>query len=193
MTNAEENHSSRLFLALWPDPSTRTGLAALQQSVHGRRVHPADLHLTLAFLGQQPAAALPALKDMLAHLPSGTIPLTLDRAGYFARNRIAWAGTHSTPPALLELYRRVKEGLAAHGIRWKEDGRAYRPHITLARDASAPLDMVFAPIIWHAREVTLVMSEPRGDGTRYRIIASRRLDETLRVPDPGEDAPLALP
>lgn len=188
--NAGES-SARLFYALWPDPGTRAALIALQQQVQGRLVHRADLHLTLAFLGQQPLSALPLLKDVLAHLPPGALPLTLDRAGYFARNRIAWAGMHATPPALLELYERVKIGLAEREIAWKEDTRAYKPHITLARDAGVQQDMVFTPIEWEADEVALVLSESNPSGARYRIVASRRLNETLRVPDPGEDAPLA--
>lgn len=186
---SESDASLRLFFALWPDLDTRNALAALQHTVSGRLIHREDLHLTLAFLGQQPESVLPVLKDVLAHLPRGEIAFTLDRVGYFARNRIVWAGAHTTPPALLDLYARLKEGLAVHAVQWKDE-REYKPHITLARDAAAPLDLVFTPIVWPVRQVALVQSQSNAEGSRYRVIAIRRLDEVLRVPDPGEDAPL---
>lgn len=185
--NAEP--SLRLFFALWPDPNTRAALAELQERVRGRMVRFEELHLTLAFLGQQPASVLPVLKEVLARLPPADIELNLDRFGYFVRNRIAWAGTHAAPPALHDLYENLKQRLAAHEVAWDEK-RDFKPHITLARDAEAPGDLVFAPIVWNVREVALVCSDPQAQGPRYRIVASRRLDEQVRIPDPREDAPL---
>lgn len=188
--NPNGDASLRLFFALWPDPTTRAALAALQARVRGRLVRYEDLHLTLAFLGQQSASVLPALKDVLAHLPPAEIVLDVDRFGYFVRNRIAWAGAHSTPDPLQEIFERVKEGLAGLAVPW-DDRRNFKPHITLARDAQPPDDLVFDPIRWQVREVALVCSETHSQGPRYRIVASRLLDEQVRIPDPSEDAPLA--
>jgi len=179
--------SARLFFALWPDADVRTALSVVQEQVQGRRMHHADLHLTLIFLGQQPAALLPVLKDVLAHLPCSDIVLTLDRAGYFARNRIAWAGSSSAPPALLDLLAALKGELRRHEVSYREESRGFQPHITLARDAQAPGDVVFDPIRWRACELVLVESQG-GNGARYRVLARRRLDEEVRVPDPREDA-----
>ena len=187
-----EESSLRLFVALWPDPATRAALSALQQQVRGRLVHRADLHLTLVFLGLQPASALPAVKEALAHLPCGTLPLTLDRAGHFTRNRIAWAGTHDVPAALLVLHESLKAALTERGVQWKEDTRPFTPHITLARDAAPLQDMVFTPIPWIAREVALVASDTDATGARYRVLINRNLDEAVRIPDAGENGPLAL-
>lgn len=179
----------RLFFALWPEPDVRAALVALQGEVQGRRVHPADLHLTLAFLGQQEEALLPKLKEMMARLPKSDIMLTLDQAGYFARNRIVWAGTHVTPPALRELVARLRDDLVTHGFACKDE-HGYKPHITLARDAPPPSDLIFTPIGWRAHQVVLVQSHMRADGPRYEVLASRWLDEEIRIADPREDAPL---
>jgi 2'-5' RNA ligase len=184
-----DSPSKRLFFALWPDPDVRNALTALQDGVPGRAVHPADLHLTLAFLGQQPESLLPTLEEVLAHLPRTEITLSLDRVGYFARNRVVWAGAHAPPPGLPELYAQIKQGLAVHAVPWRDE-REYKPHVTLVRDAAAPQDLVFTPIAWRARQVALVQSQTHAEGPRYRILASRWLDQEVRVPDPGQDAPL---
>ena len=48
----------RLFFALWPDASTADALATLAQQVAaesgGRPTAPGNVHVTLAFLGDQP-------------------------------------------------------------------------------------------------------------------------------------------
>lgn len=181
--------SMRLFLALWPDATTRGALRSLQASLTGRLTRYEDLHLTLAFLGAQPATLVPALKEVLARLPRSEIVLTVDRLGYFTRNRIAWAGTHSPPQALLDLHGTICAAINAEAVQWKNE-RSFAPHITLARDADAPADLVFTPFVWRACEVALVQSETGPEGARYRVLATRRLDEDVRVPDPGEDAPI---
>ncbi|MGV3652978.1 MAG: 2'-5' RNA ligase family protein, partial [Noviherbaspirillum sp.] len=74
-----EQSSLRLFFALWPDQETRTALAALQSHVPGRRIRPGNLHVTLVFLGLQPAALLPTLRAILASLPPPDFLLEVDR------------------------------------------------------------------------------------------------------------------
>lgn len=174
--------SLRLFFALWPDDATRTGLMQLQSSIRGRLVTYRNLHLTLAFLGQQPTAALPALKTILTHLTSSPVTLRLDRVGYFARNHIAWAGMHSVPEALLRLQEELASALQRHGIA-SDSQQSFKPHITLARDASLPPDLVFTPIEWRASQVALVQSITQAEGVIYQVLASRSLDEKCWVTD----------
>lgn len=165
----------RLFYALWPDAATRTALAALQDGLGGRPTTPANLHLTLAFLGQQPATALPLLEAVLAELPSAPLPLTLNRSGYFERPRIAWIGPEPAPAALLDLQRTLSQALAQQPIRYQAAAR-FLPHVTLARNANAgpaPLD---TPIPWRSSEIALACSETLPQGARYRVLAARRLD-----------------
>jgi 2'-5' RNA ligase len=173
--NATASESLRLFFALWPDDATRAALMQLQVGMQGRLVPYDNLHLTLSFLGQQPVALLPALKDLLTRVPASTLTLTIDRFGYFPRNRIAWVGMHDIPAELLTLHQLLTEGLQRAGVVFKQEND-FKPHVTLARDAALPADMVFTPIVWQAAEIALAQSTTEASGTRYSMLASRSLD-----------------
>ncbi|HJV52736.1 MAG TPA: RNA 2',3'-cyclic phosphodiesterase [Noviherbaspirillum sp.] len=179
--NANNQEMLRLFYALWPDDLTRGELRRLQQSIHGRKTSYANLHITLAFLGQQPATLLPALKDILMHLPRTALSLTLDRIGYFSRNRIAWAGMHAVPDALPGLQQSLAQALTQNGIAFDSQLR-FKPHITLARDAAPPLDIVFDPIAWQANHVALVQSVMKPEGSTYQVLEARRIDTDVWIP-----------
>lgn len=187
MTTTTAKETMRLFYALWPDDATRTELMRLQTSFHGRLTRYENLHVTLAFLGEQPATLLPALKDILDHLPSSPVTLTLDRLGYFPKKRIAWVGMHDAPDALFTLQSKLAQALAQQGVSF--DNRAsFKPHVTLARDATPPPDLVFEPITWQANQVALVQSKTQPDGVSYRVLASRSLDEDVWTPNElGQD------
>lgn len=175
--NASPTESLRLFFALWPDDATRAELTRLQIAIHGRFIAYENLHLTLAFLGQQPAALLPELKEILSRLSPTAFTLHLDRLGYFTRNRIAWAGMHDVPDALLTLQQELTQKLRQSGVSFN-DQTGFRPHITLARDASLTADVEFEPIVWNVDEIALLQSESTPQGARYRLLASRALNAT---------------
>jgi len=168
--------SMRLFYALWPDEPTREALARLQSTFQGRLTKRENLHLTLAFLGQQPVALLPDLSELLKDLPAGSISLTIDRAGYFQNQGIAWAGMHAPPHALLNLQRALTEKLKQHGIGFDAND-SFKPHVTLARSTLPPDDALFEPILWKACQVTLVQSANGAAGVVYQVLASRFLDD----------------
>lgn len=172
-TNTTE--SLRLFYALWPDDATRAALEQLQTAIPGCKTQYGNLHLTLAFLGQQPATLLPTLQAILARLPKVDITLVLDLAGYFTRNRIAWAGMHQVPDALSTLQRKLTQMLQQHDIVFTNPP-AFKPHITLARNAPVPPDIPFEPIRWQANQVVLVQSTAQPDGVFYRVLASHWLN-----------------
>lgn len=192
--NARNSGSLRLFFALWPDDATASALLQLQASIQGKKVPYANLHMTLAFLGQQPLAVLPRLKDILARLPRTDILLTLDRVGYFPRNRIAWAGPRRIPAELGALHEQLVQALADRQVAFDREHR-YTPHVTLARDAALPPDLFFDPIVWRATKVALVQSTSAAEGPLYTILASRAIDQDGWEPDEsgGEniDAPRA--
>ena len=152
----------KLFFALWPDEDTRAALARLQPLAPGRAIAAAKLHLTLAFLGQQPATALAPLLAILDELAVAELRLRVDMLGYFQRPRIAWAGMSAPPPALSALQAELMARLEAAGFSAATHGE-FKPHITLAREAKcAPPAAQFDPIPWHATEVALVESFPNG-------------------------------
>jgi 2'-5' RNA ligase len=165
----------RLFYALWPDEAVRDALVAWQAPLQGRRTQRANLHLTLAFLGTQPATVLPVLQKILQQLPQADIALAIDRSGHFAQRRIAWAGMRHIPPELVTLHAALDRLLEQHQIKF-DRRHDFKPHITLARNADAAPDMPATPIHWRADQVALVQSENGNAGVRYQVLASRRLN-----------------
>src|SRR5688572_4527406 len=97
------NDNLRLFFALWPDDETRTALMQLQAPMQGRWIPYGNLHLTLAFLGMQPASVVATAKEILARLQPREETFIIDKVGYFPRNRVAWAGGHHVPEGLAAL------------------------------------------------------------------------------------------
>jgi 2'-5' RNA ligase len=173
MNHATTKHL-RLFYALWPDDATRSALARLQFELHGNKTRYRNFHITLAFLGDQPEAALPQLKASLAHLAGEEMTLTIDRLGYFAKQRIAWAGMSQPHEALNQLQTQLTASLSEQQVRF-ESRALFRPHITLARDADRPAHEEIPPIIWHAKQVTLMQSVNHEDGLQYQVLASQWL------------------
>ena len=68
-TRTQKNENvMRVFFALWPEPIVQKQLSQISQSLIttriGRMVQTANIHLTLAFLGNIDANRLPALKSV---------------------------------------------------------------------------------------------------------------------------------
>jgi RNA 2',3'-cyclic 3'-phosphodiesterase len=152
----------KLFYALWPNDAQRAALAALQAGVQGRLIPRAKLHITLAFLGQQPADSVPALLAILAELALPPLRLEIDCYGYFARPRIAWAGMTQVPTPLIELQENLVRRLEAAGISAATHG-SFKPHVTLARESREAPTASFAPVIWQVDRAALVESLPGGE------------------------------
>ena len=169
-----DSHFPRLFYALWPDATTRAALAAWQARLPGKPVRADKLHLTLAFLGQRPAAELPALLDILEQLPARPMRLAFDHASHFPKLALAWAALAQPSPALLDVRAACMQALAGQGLAPRFEHDRFTPHVTLARQAPPPAQaQAFAPIAWQAGELVLVESlKSSGD---YHIVARRTL------------------
>lgn len=63
----------------------------------GRPVAAANLHLTLAFLGEVSADKQRALSAMAGRIRQPGFTLTLDDAGQWLRSRVVWLGTRQPP------------------------------------------------------------------------------------------------
>jgi len=159
--------SQRLFLALWPDPAVRAALRAARDAWTWPRgaspVHTDKLHVTLHFLGDQPAASLPALLDGCA-VPFTPFTLALERAELW-HNGIATLVPAAPPAALLDLHARLAQALAALGL--QPEARAYRPHVTMARRAGGVAVPQAGPAIeWNVSGYALVESR----GGTYTVL-----------------------
>ncbi len=132
------DRSLRLFFALpCPPPlAERIGRWRDDRPLPGRQVATANLHLTLAFLGQVPSARLEALLDMAAAIEAAPFDLCLDRLLRW-RNGILLLAPSQPPGALLRLRHALRSGLAE--LELPVETRPFSAHLTLARDA-APLE-----------------------------------------------------
>ena len=166
----------RLFFALWPDAATRAALASLQgplgQQAGGRLVAPENLHLTMAFLGMQPAQLLPAISTVLDRLALPEMTLQVDCYGYFPRARIAWAGMSRPPAALIALHEDLSAALRQCGVGYDKPS-VFRPHITLMRHAAEGCAAAVAPVCWKAPQLALVQSDTPPGGPVYRVLRQR--------------------
>ena len=163
-----------MFFALWPDPPARVALADLAAGIvrnaGGRAPAQANLHLTLAFIGDVAPGRQDALRAAGHDAAAEAAPFTLvlDRLGGFRDARIAWIGTSEAPPALADLAARIAQELGTRGF--DVDRRPYVPHLTLARKCRMPPhDISAVRIAWEVRELALVESVLRPGGSVYRI------------------------
>lgn len=163
-----------MFFALWPDATARAALAKLAADVvgnaGGRAPTEANLHLTLAFVGEVAADRQEALRAAGCDAAATIAPFTLalDRLGVFRDAGIAWIGTDEAPQELTGLAARLARELGTRGF--AVDRRPYAPHLTLARKCRAPSHDIVAPrVAWDVRELALVESALRPGGSVYRI------------------------
>lgn len=171
---AAQQDTTRLFLALWPDPAVRAQLREWRELWDWPRgaspVHTDKLHLTLHFLGNQPGESLPALLDGLA-VPMTPFRLKLDMAALW-HNGVAVLAPSSAPQALLDLHAALSAALPGLGL--EPEARIYRPHVTMARRAKGAVIPQDGPVIdWHIDHYTMVESKT-GDGSGYTVLREYR-------------------
>jgi 2'-5' RNA ligase len=171
----------RVFFAVWPDAAARDALAKLANEVAaeagGRAPALANLHLTLAFVGEVAEERVAALCAIGLEAASGVpaFDLSLDRVGAFRGSGIAWAGASSVPAGLAQLVSQLNDALTAQGF--PADPRPFHAHVTLARRCRRAADFgIAAPIAWRVGRLTLNASEALPAGPRYRALADWLLD-----------------
>jgi RNA 2',3'-cyclic 3'-phosphodiesterase len=167
----------RVFFAAWPDDSGREPVASVGRVVAtqagGRAPVPANIHLTLAFVGNVAARRLETLREIGATVSRVATPfvLALDRIDGFRDAGIAWIGTSARPPELERLVGHLRDSLAGGGF--PVDDRAFRVHVTLARRCTRRVPAAaIAAIIWHVERMTLTASDLGSGGSRYRDLAT---------------------
>jgi len=127
--------AKRLFVAIDLRDSTRQLLGALDPQVHG--VHwtdPAQMHLTLSFLGDVADEPGVALREKLGAIEFGAFFLPIVGIGTFSAKgapKIVWIGVGKAHPHLFQIHKRVQEAALAAGL--DPDLRPWHPHITIAR------------------------------------------------------------
>jgi 2'-5' RNA ligase len=126
----------RTFIAIDLPAEVRAALAAVQRALpEGRPVPAENLHLTLAFLGDQPDAALVELDEALSRFRLAPFEMQLEGLGSFGAPDVLWAGLRDPAP-VVALQARLKAAL--HGAGIELERRRFRPHVTLARFPMPP-------------------------------------------------------
>ena len=124
----------RLFVGMRPPRAIRAALIAAIGGIDGARWQDdAQLHLTLRFIGEVERPEAEDVAVALGSIAAAPIRLALDGVGSFDRHgrvNAIWAGV--TPHnAVVALHRKVDQALIRVGL--APEGRAFVPHITLAR------------------------------------------------------------
>jgi RNA 2',3'-cyclic 3'-phosphodiesterase len=165
----------RLFVAIAPPPAVLDELEATVAPL--RPAWPAlrwtgreAWHVTLAFLGEVSEDAATALGPRLerAALRHPGLSLSFGAGGAFPaprRARVLWTGLHGDRRALEALARSIAAGARRAGAPPPDEGRRFRPHLTLAR-CREPADVVplvealvgYAGTPWTATEIHLIRS-----------------------------------
>jgi 2'-5' RNA ligase len=165
----------RLFIASWPDETTRSAVMRAARpalaAAGGRPVDPAGLHVTLAFLGAVDAVLVQTLVDLLNTIPGAPYEYRFDRAEVWAGPRVLALAAAEVPAAASTLVASLWRSLEILGF--TPERRPHRPHVTLARKVtggSAPLAL--PAIVWPVRDLFLVESSATPAGSRYTPLAS---------------------
>lgn len=163
--------SQRLFFALDPDPGVRERFISLQTSLNvpARRVPPANLHMTLAFLGDVPVSALQNLCGLAANIKFSACEIQIDCAGAFPKSRVGWLGCTRPPASLTDFQARLADALIDGGF--KPDNRSWKPHVTLYRDLRKPFETIpIDPVRWKPKSFCLMHSGQCRKGVIYTIV-----------------------
>ncbi|MGN9806973.1 RNA 2',3'-cyclic phosphodiesterase [Micromonospora sp. L32] len=188
----------RLFVAVYPPPAAVAHLtdrlaglrigAASAAGINVRLADPANLHVTLAFLGDVEADRLVDVESTLGLAAEtsragrvGAPRLRLGGGGRFGRGRftVLWVDLLGDVEALHVLGRLIRMGLRRN--RLPHDEKPFRPHLTIARpgDRIDPTDVEadraalggYEGPEWPATELVLVRSHPGPRPTYDRLAA----------------------
>jgi 2'-5' RNA ligase len=158
----------RLFFALEPDEKIRREFHAVQKKLacKGRMVPERQFHITLAFLGMQPAEVIPEVSAIASRVPFSACSLVLDRFGIFRRAGVLWIGATIVPAALQKFHQALLDELERADIGY--DRKAWKPHLTLYRRLrNRPVIMETVPVTWQLNQFSLVESINVKSGVEY--------------------------
>jgi len=186
----------RAFIAVKLDERIHRRLELLQEELRGamparvvRWVEPDNIHLTLKFLGDTPAARLPDITRALEGVAAGVKPFAFDLAGLGCfpntrRPNVVWVGIQEPAGRLAALQERIEEALEPLGF--AREGRGFSPHLTLGRvrREGRPADIAEVGLAVEKRRdkvknvgrqevagVTLFQSDLRPEGPIYTALA----------------------
>lgn len=172
----------RLFVALEvPDDITaqlvRWGRRHLDGS--GRLVE--SFHITLAFLGSQPRAAVGSVAGVLRREAAATEPFALQPARYRETRSVGMLVLSDPSGRAASLADRVQRGLEGIGV-YERERRSWLPHVTVLRFRERPrLDPPLPEIGGFAPSgAAALLSRLRSSGAQYEVLESCSLGSADR-------------
>ena len=157
----ESQVSRRLFFACWPDEKVRTEIVARRRLIDGmsrRRVPDHNLHLTLLFLGDQPADCVEAIGQAAESIRRSGFTFRLDHFGWFRGARVVWLGGAAAESAVAVVDDLV---LSMRALGLAFDQRPFRPHVTLYRKVQClPTFPDLPHLDWRVDHFALIESLP---------------------------------
>jgi 2'-5' RNA ligase len=184
------DESWRLFIAVELPTSLRAKVGdhidRLRQIVPDARASWAreeNLHLTLKFLGDTPVSKVAALSEAIERAAEKVSPFDANVGGCGAfplrgQPRVLWLGIGDPNGSLAKLSHALEDECDQAGF--SRDMRPFHPHLTVARLrqphgahrlAEVHKAMGFDPVPLSVRDVCLIRSELRSEGSRYTVIA----------------------
>ncbi len=158
----------RLFIALeLPFPIQEALLQQMnswkEQGVKGRFCPRQNLHLTLAFLGEQSQEDCNKIEAIIKNVPFPIFELSLTQVGFFGALCYGKIECDPLKNYVLTLRQHLKEA----GIAF--DSKPFRPHITLIRQAQVPnkMHLSLSPMQFEAKCCTLFLSHLTSNGPIY--------------------------
>jgi 2'-5' RNA ligase len=182
--------SWRLFIAIELPSSVRQSVQhhinQLRQAVPDARagwIRAENLHLTIKFLGDTPVAKVEALSQAAERAAHQISPFKLvigDCGAFPARGqpRVLWIGINDPTNNLTKLSRTLEDECANAGF--AREGRPFHPHLTIARVrqphgarrlAELHREIGFAPVSVNIRDLCLIRSELKSEGSRYTVLS----------------------
>ena len=154
-------------------------------------VEPAQMHITLKFLGDVDAARLPAVEDALRGAAAQHVPFAIRLAGLGTfpggpRLRVVWIGLDEGEAQLVALTADVESALNTLGF--KPERHEAHPHVTLGRVrdwAGTPERRAFGDALRALAvpefprapvdHINLMQSHLSPQGARYQVLAAASL------------------
>lgn len=182
----------RAFICIEVPATIKERIASLQEGLRGGGartswVKPSNIHLTLKFLGDVPAAKMETVRLAVerAASPISGFVVGVEGAGCFPspRNpRVLWVGLACIPESLKQLHAAIEDALAREGF--PRESKPFSPHLTIGRirdpkgASRVAEDLIasgFEPETFQAREVILMRSDLNPEGSIYTPQAAIRL------------------
>ena len=143
----------------------------------GVPVTAANMHMTLAFLGDVSAEKQRALAALAGRIRQPGFTLHLDDAGQWLRSRVVWLGTRQPPRGLLQLANMLRAQAARSGC--YQSPQPFHPHLTLLRNAGQAVPIPAPGFHWDFPVTEFVLYESRyaAGRTRYSPLERWTLSE----------------